>query len=118
MSSKIESTMDCVTVANGIMQDIVDIDLMERMLSTDLSSADLFKIDCAILSTLRSTTDFSRDLLHQLENGKFESITSRPPRTFDAEIAAIQQEAVMDITLPLQDMFDEMSNIISEAFTK
>ena len=51
MNSKTENVMvmDCNTVANGIMHDINDIDKMERMLSSELSSADLFKIDCAIL---------------------------------------------------------------------
>ena len=73
MDSKTEnvSVMDCNTVANGIMRDINDIDSMERMLSSELSSEDLLRIDCAILSSLRNTTDFSRDLLKQLEENNF-----------------------------------------------
>ena len=68
MNSKTEQVMvmDCNTIANGIMRDITDIDAMERMLSSELSSADLFRIDSAILSSLKNTKDFSRDLLQQL----------------------------------------------------
>lgn len=60
MGSKTENVMvmDCNTIANGIMRDITDIDAMERMLSSELSSEDLFRIDSAILSSLRNTTDF------------------------------------------------------------
>ncbi len=119
MNSKTENVMvmDCNTVANGIMHDINDIDKMERMLSSELSSADLFKIDCAILSSLRNTTDFSRDLLEQLEADKFETVAVKPPKkSFETALADIQQEAMIDITLPLQNMFDEMANYVSEAF--
>ena len=47
MNSKTEQVMvlDCNTIANGIMRDITDIDAMERMLGSELSSADLFRID-------------------------------------------------------------------------
>ena len=118
MNSKTENVMvaDCNTIANGIMRDINDIDKMERMLSSELSSADLFKIDYAILSSLRNTTDFSRDLLKQLEEGKFEAVTAKPPKSFETAMTDIQQEAMIDITMPLQKMFDEMTNYVSEAF--
>lgn len=74
MNSKTENVIvnDCNTIANGIMRDINDLDAMERMLSSELSSEDLFRIDCAILASLMDTTDFSRDLLHQLEEGRYE----------------------------------------------
>ncbi len=118
MDSKTENVMvmDCNTVANGILHDINDIDKIERMLSSELSSADLFKIDCAILSSLRNTTDFSRDLLKQLESGKFETVAAKPPKTFEHTMAEIQQNSMIDITMPLQNMFDEMANYVSEAF--
>ncbi len=118
MDSKTENVMvnDCNTIANGIMRDINDIDAMERMLSSELSSEDLFRIDCAILSSLRETTDFSRDLLHQLEEGKLEKVAVKTPKTIDNELAEIQKDTMIDITLPLQNMFDEMVNYVSEAF--
>ena len=118
MNSKTENVMvnDCNTIANGIMSDINDIDAMEKMLSSELSSEDLFRIDCAILSSLRNTTDFSRDLLHQLEEGEFEKVAVKAPKTIDNELAEIQKDTMIDITLPLQNMFDEMVNYVSEAF--
>ena len=123
MNSKTEKVMvmDCNTVANGIMRDINDIDRMERMLSSELSSEDLFRIDCAILSSLRNTTDFSRDLLKQLEEGKFETVTNEKPekpvaKSVDKQLTEIQQNTMIDITMPLQNMFDEMTSIVSEAF--
>lgn len=110
MSSRFEKVVvkDSNMLANEIMRDIIDVDKMERMLDTELSSADLFKIDCAILSSLRKTEDFSRDLLQQLEVGMFNA----PPKDV---LKDIQQEAIMDITLPLQNMFDEMATMVSEA---
>lgn len=123
MNSKTEKVMvmDCNTVANGIMRDINDIDRMERMLSSELSSEDLFRIDCAILSSLRNTTDFSRDLLKQLEERKFETVTNEKPekpvaKSVDKQLTEIQQNTMIDITMPLQNMFDEMASIVSEAF--
>ncbi len=117
MDSKIENVMaqDCNTVANGIMRDINDIDALERMLSSELSSEDLFRIDCAILSSLRSTTDFSTDLLEQLEQGKFEEVTAKPVKSAETTLAEIQRQTMVDITLPLQNMFDEMVTYVSEA---
>ena len=120
MKSKIENVMvqDCNTVANGIMRDINDIDKMERMLSSELSSEDLLRIDSAILASLRNTTDFSRDLLHQLEQNTFEQPIAKeikPAKTLDKELANIQKQTMVDITLPLQNMFDEMANYVSEA---
>lgn len=123
MNSKTEKVMvmDCNTVANGIMRDINNIDKMERMLSSELSSEDLFRIDCAILSSLRNTTDFSRNLLKQLEEGKFETVTNEKPekpvaKSVDKQLTKIQQNTMIDITMPLQNMFDEMASIVSEAF--
>lgn len=120
MKSKIENVMvqDCNTVANGIMRDINDIDKMERMLSSELSSEDLFRIDSAILASLRNTTDFSRDLLHKLEQNTFEQPIAqeiKPAKILDKELANIQKQTMVDITLPLQNMFDEMANYVSEA---
>ena len=118
MNSRTENVIvnDCNTIANGIMRDINDLDAMERMLSSELSSEDLFRIDCAILASLRDTTDFSRDLLHQLEEGRFEKAVVATPKTLDNTLAEIQKDAMIDVTLPLQNMFDEMINYVSEAF--
>lgn len=116
MDVKTKNVMDCNTIANGIMRDITDIDAMERMLSSELSSEELFRIDSAILSSLRRTKDFSRNMLHQLETGKFENISRKPAKSLDETLANVQQQAMTDITLPLQNMFDEMANMVSEAF--
>lgn len=112
MGLKTEEVMDSNLVANGIMQDIIDIDKIESMFLKDLSSEDLFRIDCAILSSLKKTEDFSRDLLRQLESGKFESIITAPQKTIENELGIIQQETLADITLPLQSMFDEMADYV------
>lgn len=114
MSSKIETAMDCNVLSNGIMHEIADIDLMEKLLEPELSSEDLFRIDSAILSSLRSTSDFSRDLLCQLESGNFESIAVKPQKSIDMEIENIQQQTILDITLPLHTMFDEMADYVIE----
>ena len=123
MNSKTEkvAVMDSNTVANGIMRDINDIDRMEKMLSSELSSEELFRIDCAILSSLRNTTDFSRDLLKQLEEGSLEATQKCETektiaKSIDKQIAEIQQNTMIDITMPLQNMFDEMVTYVSEAF--
>ena len=104
MSSKLKNAavIDSNTVANGIMSDIIDVERMERMMGSELSSEDLFRIDCAILSSLRKTKDFSRDLLEQLETGMF--------KTPQDEL----QNAPKDITQPMQNLFDEIANFITE----
>lgn len=116
MDSKTENLMaiDTNTVANSIMRDITDIDAMERMLSTELSSEDLFRIDCAILSSLRDTKDFSKDLLRQLEAGKFETMIEKPEKVTPQRdmFMEIQRQTMADITQPLQNMFDEMANMV------
>ncbi len=109
------TVLDCNTVANGLLKELTDIDAIERALNTELSSADLLRIDSAILSNLRKTKDFSRNLLHQLEQGKFETVAVKPPKSLDFELKQIQENAMIDITLPLQNMFDEMVNYVSEA---
>lgn len=120
MKSKTEDVMvmDCNTVANGIMRDINDIDKMEKMLSSELSSEDLFRIDCAILSSLKNATDFSRDLLQQLEHNTVKQVHAKKAvsKSLDKQLAEIQQNAIIDITTPLQNMFDEMTPFITEAF--
>jgi len=103
------AVIDSNKVANEIMRDIVDIDTMERTLKTELSSVDLFKIDCAILSSLRNTEDFSRDLLKQLESGFLETLS--PPKDI---LQDIQMNTMIDITSPIKDMFDDMAIIVSE----
>ena len=115
MSLKLEKAMDSTAIANGIMRDLIDVERMESMLECELSSEDLFKIDCAILSSLLNTQDFSRDLLQQLESGKLETVAVKPPKFTDFELQNIQQEVMMDITLPLQNMFDEMANYVIDA---
>lgn len=115
MNSKLETAIDSNVIANGIMRDLVDVDRMEKMLECELSSSDLFKIDCAILSHLRETKDFSKDLLEQLEAGKFETVAVKPQKSIDMELQNIQQQAIMDITMPMQQLFDDMAVIVSEA---
>jgi hypothetical protein len=117
MSSQLKNVtvIDSNEIANSIMMDIIDVDRMERMLGSRLSSEDLFRIDCAILSSLRNTKDFSRDLLEQLESGKFETVATAPPKLSEYDLKDIQQEAIIDITMPLQSMFDEMSGLVAEA---
>lgn len=114
MNSRLETAIDTNAVANGIMHDITDVDRMEKMLESELSSSDLFRIDCAILSSLRNATDFSRDLLKQLEAGEFETMMKRPEKTLDMQLQNIQQSAIADITKPLEQMFEEMSDFVLE----
>lgn len=115
MDSKLEkvTVTDSNMLANEIMNEIIDIDKMERTYETELSSADLFKIDCAILSSLKKTQDFSRDLLKQLENGKFEEVLEKPPKKADI-MKDIQKNTMLDIVYPLQEMFDSLSEIVLE----
>ena len=121
MNSKTENLMaiDTNTVANSIMRDITDINAMEKMLNTELSSEDLFRIDCAILSSLRGTKDFSRDLLSQLEAGKFETMVEVPTKVTPQKdmFMEIQRQTMADITQPLHNMFDDMANMIISEFS-
>lgn len=105
----LKTDMDSNLVANEIMHEIIDIDRVEKMMSPQLSSEDLFKIDCGILSSLRATQDFSRDLLNKLEKGSFELFV---PRTLDSDIQTIQQQVMADITMPLQKMFDDLMEYV------
>lgn len=121
MGLKTKEVIDSNATATGIMQDIFEIDRMERLLSTELSTEDLFRIDSAILMSLRNTEDFSRSLLTQLEHGKFEDFAV-PPEIVDTkssieqEVEQIQQTIMADITQPLSNMFDEMANLVAEVF--
>lgn len=109
MGYKTEEAMDSSIVANGIMRDIIDIDRAKEMLSPDLSSEDLFRIDCGILSSLKNTKDFSRDLIELLEKGQFEPTK---PKTIDDEVQNIQQQVMADITTPLQNLFDDLFRFV------
>ena len=111
MNSKLEIVTDSNMLAGEIMREIDAVDKMERLLNTELDSSDLFRIDCAILTSLKNTQDFSRDLLKQLEEGKFETIKDPPKRDIMHEI---QQETILDITKPLQEMFDSLSIILTD----
>ena len=114
MNSRLENVtaLDSNAIAGAIMQDIIDVERLERSIETDLSAADLFKIDCAILSSLRKTQDFSRDLLEQLETGKFKAIIQKPPKK--DVIRDVQKNTMLDIIYPMQDMFDQFADIIVE----
>ncbi len=109
---------DSTAASNIILKEIIDAERADRILKTELSSQDLFKIDSAILSSLRSTRDFSRDLLKQLENGVFESITVKAPKSIDNELQKIQCQTIVDITTPLNDMFNEMADIVTAELVK
>ena len=119
MGLKIENVadMDCNTIANGIMCDLADFEQAEDSISLELTSEELLRIDCAILSSLRETKDFSRDLLHSLESGFFEDISVKPPQGIENEIKDVQQEIMSELTLPLQNMFNQMEGYIVEALT-
>ena len=57
------------------------------------------------------------NLLEQLENGRLREVVAKPSKsTIDEQIESIQQETIMNITLPLQDMFEEMTKIVVDAF--
>ena len=121
MNSKNENLMaiDANTVASSVMRDITDINAMENMLNAELSSEDLFRIDCAILASLRETKDFSRDLLSQLESGKFEAMVEMPAKVAPQKdmFMEIQRQTMTDITQPLHNMFDDMANMVISEFS-
>ena len=118
MGSTIENVtvIDSNALANEILCDINDVAQMENTLDMELSSEDLFRIDCAILSSLRNTQDFSRDLLARLEAGLFEEVAEKPPKTPDKTLENIQQKVMADITAPIHNMFDEMEDFVVAAF--
>lgn len=109
MGFKTEEAIDSSVVANELMQDIIEVDRVRQFMSPELSSEDLFRIDCGILSSLKNTQDFSRELISLLENGRFEAFK---PRTIENELQAVQQQVMADITLPLQNMFDELVEFV------
>lgn len=116
MNSKIEkvTVTDSNALANEIMHDIIDVEQMERTFEVELTSEELFRIDSAILASLRSTKDFSRDLLHQLETGQLKNFAVDPPKSEDFSFEDIQMNVLNDLTLPLQKMFDQMADYITE----
>lgn len=115
MGSKIENVtkLDSNALANEVMHDLADIEQMESMLEMELSSEELFRIDCAILSSLRDTQDFSRDLLSKLEEKIFDE--KAPPKEFDDTLKKLQQDTLLDIVFPIQQMFDQMEDYIVDA---
>jgi len=98
------TVLDSNSLVNGVMHDIEDVEQIEKTLETDLTSEELFRIDCAILTSLRSTKDFSRDLLFELESGKLECFSGPPAKEFDTN------EIVMDA---LQEMFYNFAECIT-----
>ena len=100
------TVIDSNSLVNGVMRDIEDVGHMEKTLETDLTSEELFRIDCAILSSLRSTKDFSRDLLFELESGKLECFSGPPVQKNDID------ETVMNA---LQEMFYHMAEYVDGA---
>lgn len=118
MGSEIESVtlIDSNGLANDVMHDIKDVVHMESSLSMELTSEELFRIDCAILASLRNTRDFSRDLLKKLESGSFKEVAEKPPKTPTKVLEAVQQEAILDLTAPIHDMFSQMEDFVVEAF--
>ena len=118
MGSKIENVtlIDSNALANEVLCDIQDVAQMESMLDMELSSEDLFRIDSAILSSLRNTQDFSRDLLERLETGLFEEVAEKPPKTPNIP-DAVQQEVMADMTAPIHNLFDEIEDFVVAALT-
>ena len=115
MGSKLDQQiMDSNALTNNVLEDIINVEKMESMLKSELSSEDLLRIDCAILTSLRETKDFSKNLLKQLETECFETMEKHS--TINSEITKIQQQAIMEITQPLQNMFDEMVDFVADAF--
>lgn len=112
---KSETIIDSTALTNEVLEDMIDVERIEEVINSDLTSMDLFNIDCAILTSLEKTKDFSKDLLLQLEKGLFKNIAAKPPKSIETQIKDIQQQTIMDITLPLQDMFDEMAVFVSKA---
>ena len=113
MGSKIENIaeLDSNALANEIMFYMKDVEQMESDFEMELSSEELFRIDSAILSSLRNTRDFSSDLIEQLERGLLREAAFRPPKIF----GDLPQKARDDMSLPLQSMFGEIENFVVEA---
>ena len=117
MSSKIENVtlIDSNAIANEIMHDLADVEQMESMFEMELSSEELFRLDCAILSSLRDTQDFSKDLLFQLESKFFEERMERPPKEFDDALEKLQTDTMSEMAFPIQELFNSMEDYIVEA---
>ncbi len=106
-----ESLIDSTVASESIRVDIDRLQQIENDFSAELSSEDLFRIDSAILASLRSVNDFSQNLLKELEQNHFEMI-SAPPKTFEDEMKKVQQNVMVDLTFPLQEMFKSMEDYI------
>lgn len=107
---------DSTLAANEITREFIHADRMEEILKSELSSEDLFKIDSAILSSLKKTQDFSADLLKQLEIGNFEKVFE--VKSIDKQLENIQRQIITDITSPLQDMFNNMADLVTAEMMK
>lgn len=117
MGSKIENVavIDSNALANEIMFDIQDVERMESDFEMELSSEELFRIDCAILSGLRNTKDFSRSLIEQLESGLLKEVAFRPPKISDEFRERRHDDEILDLELPIKSMFCEMEKFVVEA---
>ena len=117
MGSMIENVTitDSNALSNMIMHELNDVERMESMLDMELTSDELFRIDCAILSSLKETQDFSKDLLKQLESGLLEELAEIPIENPEGYLEKIQMNALSGLNMPIRDMFDEIEDFVVDA---
>lgn len=113
------ATKDCTEVNNFLLEElrIEDFDLSE--IDMNLTSHDLLMKDGSNIVMLNEAKDFSSELLEMLVAPQIEDFAIEAPKakviSIDEKLIKVQQEVMSDITMPLNTMFDEFANYITEA---
>ena len=68
-----------------------------------------------VTENLVKTFDGKKIILNGI-NEKIEKNEKVVSKSIDKQLAEIQENAMIDITKPLQNMFDEMASFVTEAF--
>ena len=111
------SELDCVQSSNFILDNIVNLNLNEQEINDmSLSSSDLLVKDEANLIILNDITNFSNELFKMIKNNKISDFVQNDIKinSIDSQIKEEQILFMNDITSPLNDMFSEFANIITE----
>ena len=113
MRSQTENTaLDANLMSNLICKEIIrEYKYGEKLGDTLLSTA------TKNMHRLDAVQDFSINLLKQIEQNQFTVVEPQKAKvvSIDDKLAAINKEITFDISKPIHDMFDQMSDYVCDA---